>query len=64
MESRETNAQGHNLGPFVPVQRLAYRSPALVEYGNVSRLTEGTSTSGNADVNRNAMRINGTPAPR
>ena len=45
MEDRETNAREHAAERFVPVQRLPYRSPTLVEYGNVSKLTEGATGS-------------------
>ena len=41
MDNREANAQKHAAERFVPTQRLPYRSPTLVEYGNVSKLTEG-----------------------
>jgi hypothetical protein len=41
VEDRETDAQEHAISPLVPAHRLPYRSPALVEYGNVSKLTEG-----------------------
>jgi hypothetical protein len=35
----------HAIGRLVPPERLPYRSPALVEYGNVSKLTEGANGS-------------------
>jgi hypothetical protein len=41
MESRETNAREQAAEGLAPVQLLPYRSPSLVEYGNVSKLTEG-----------------------
>jgi hypothetical protein len=45
MKDRETNAREHAAERLVPVQRLPYRSPTLVEYGNVSKLTEGATGS-------------------
>jgi hypothetical protein len=45
MDNREVNAQKHTSGRVVPTQRLPYRSPVLVEYGNVSKLTEGATGS-------------------
>ncbi len=52
MEGRESNDQEQAGRRFVPAQRLPYRSPALVEYGNVSKLTEGATGS---MVDANAM---------
>jgi hypothetical protein len=43
-------ASKDNVGRFVSVQRLPYRSPELIEYGSVSELTEGaTGTAGDGD---------------
>jgi len=52
MENREGNTQGHGVGPLVPAPRLAYRRPALVEYGRVSKLTEGATSGPQVDTNR------------
>jgi hypothetical protein len=41
MEKRDVRSRDHHAGQGVPVQRLPYGSPALVEYGSVSKLTEG-----------------------
>jgi hypothetical protein len=43
MDNRDTGAPEHDARPSVSVQRLPYRSPALVEYGNVVKLTEGSA---------------------
>jgi hypothetical protein len=40
MTERETNNQEQAFAQSRPV-RLPYRSPALIEYGSVSKLTEG-----------------------
>jgi len=45
MERLEIRASKDNAG-FVSAQRLPYRSPALVEYGNVSKLTQGQTGTG------------------
>jgi len=37
---REKSAQEHTVAQSSPAQRLPYRSPVLLEYGNVSKLTE------------------------
>jgi hypothetical protein len=37
------------------VQRLSYRSPVLVVYGSVSKLTEGTAVTANGDTGQNMM---------
>ena len=42
MKAREVDTQPI-AGRSVPEQRLPYHSPALVEYGNVSKLTGGAS---------------------
>lgn len=44
MKDREESASGHAAGQSLRV-RLPYRSPSLVEYGNVSKLTEGAHGS-------------------
>jgi hypothetical protein len=41
MTERETNTQKQASGQSSPPVRLPYRSPALIEYGSVSKLTEG-----------------------
>ena len=41
MENSGTGTPKRNAGRLVSVQRLPYRSPALIEYGSVSKLTEG-----------------------
>ena len=55
MEDREINDQEQAERRFVPAQRLPYRRPALVEYGNVSKLTEG-ATGSMTDANFMAQR--------
>jgi hypothetical protein len=52
-ERPETGTAKNNAG-FVPAQRLPYRSPALVEYGQVSKLTESTG-SRNGDHGQTMM---------
>lgn len=50
METPGTSTPKNSEGQFVSVQRLPYRSPALIEYGSVSKLTEGaTGTTGDGD---------------
>ena len=46
METPGTSTPKNTEGQFVSVQRLPYRSPALIEYGSVSKLTEGATGSG------------------
>jgi len=46
MENREIDPKKTEIGRFVPVQRLPYRSLALVEYGNVAKLTQRGGGSG------------------
>ena len=41
MADRETNKQEQVSGQSSRPLRLPYRSPALIEYGSVSKLTEG-----------------------
>ena len=43
METPGTSTPKNSEGQFVSVQRLPYRSPALIEYGSVSKLTEGST---------------------
>ena len=57
VEDRETKAPEHTGGRLVPAERLPYRSPTLVEYGNVSKLTEG-ATGSRAD---SATMVSGMP---
>jgi hypothetical protein len=45
VEEPEKGAQEHVTGQLVPAQRRPYRSPSLVEYGSVSKLTEGVGGS-------------------
>jgi hypothetical protein len=45
METPGTSTPKNSEGQFVSVQRLPYRSPALIEYGSVSKLTEGSGTA-------------------
>jgi hypothetical protein len=42
MGSPGTGTTKDNAGRFVSVQHLPYRSPVLIEYGSVSKLTEGS----------------------
>jgi len=42
MADRQTNTQEQVSGQSSRPLRLPYRSPALIEYGSVSKLTEGT----------------------
>jgi hypothetical protein len=51
------NAQEHAAGEWAPVQRLPYRSPVLVEYGSVSKLTEGQTVGSAPDYNSMGMRM-------
>lgn len=41
MQIGETDSKEQNSPQTVRAQRLPYRSPALVEYGQVSKLTQG-----------------------
>jgi hypothetical protein len=62
MESSGT-ASKDNAGRFVSVQRLPYRSPALIEYGSVSKLTDSaTGTAG--DGNFGGMQAGASSRPR
>jgi hypothetical protein len=45
MENPRIDTSKDNAG-FVSAERLPYRSPALVEYGSVSKLTQGGAGSG------------------
>jgi hypothetical protein len=45
VENRKSEVPEPAIGPLLPAERLPYRSPALVEYGNVSKLTEGSTGS-------------------
>src|SRR5208282_6094288 len=51
METPGTSTPKNTEGQFVSVQRLPYRSPALIEYGSVSKLTEGTASGTVPDGN-------------
>lgn len=54
MENAGNGTPKNSEGQFLSVQRLPYRSPALIEYGSVSKLTEGTG-SGASDGNPGSM---------
>jgi hypothetical protein len=41
METPGTSTPKNSEGQFASVQRLPYLSPALIEYGSVSKMTEG-----------------------
>ena len=56
METPGTSTPKNTEGQFVSVQRLPYRSPALIEYGSVSKLTEGTASGTVPDGNPSGMR--------
>ena len=56
MENPGTSTPKNSEGQFVSVQRLPYRSPALIEYGSVSKLTEG-SGSGTSDGDPGTMMV-------
>jgi hypothetical protein len=45
MADRDTNTQEQVTGRSQRPLRLPYRSPALIEYGSVSKLTEGSHGS-------------------
>lgn len=45
MADRETNMQEQSPGQSSRPVRLPYRSPTLIEYGSVSKLTEGSHGS-------------------
>jgi hypothetical protein len=45
MENPGTSTPKNSEGQFVSVQRLPYRSPTLIEYGSVSKLTESATGS-------------------
>lgn len=45
MEAPKISISESNAGRTASTERLPYRSPALVEYGNVSKLTEGGAGS-------------------
>ena len=40
MTDPEKGTQEHTVRQSLPAHRLPYRSPVLLEYGNVSKLTE------------------------
>jgi hypothetical protein len=46
METPGTSTPKNSEGQFASVQRLPYLSPALIEYGSVSKLTEGATGTG------------------
>ena len=57
MNNLGINAQEHTAGGLAPAQRLPYRSPVLVEYGSVSKLTEGQTVGSLVDSNSMGMRM-------
>jgi len=63
MENPGTSTPKNSEGQYVSVQRLPYRSPALIEYGSVSKLTEGTGTAA-GDGDPGGMHSSGTGASR
>jgi hypothetical protein len=56
MENREANVQGCNAERLESVRRLRYHRPALVEYGDVSKLTAGGGTDPRADSSNRVAR--------
>jgi hypothetical protein len=54
MENLKSGAPKDDAGGFLSVQRLPYRSPALTEYGSVSKLTEAAGSM-NGDAGQNMM---------
>ena len=54
MADRETSKQEQVSGQSSRPPRLPYRSPALIEYGSVSKLTEGNlgSVADNSTLGR------------
>jgi hypothetical protein len=57
MQIGETDSEEQSSLPIVTVQLLPYRSPALVEYGQVSKLTQGGASTLVDGVNRTMMCI-------
>jgi hypothetical protein len=47
VEKQDPHSSEHDSSPAVPERRSTYVTPALVEYGKVSKLTEGTASAGN-----------------
>jgi hypothetical protein len=54
MESLKSGTPKDDAGRSVSVLRLPYKSPVLIEYGNVSKLT-GSAGSANGDAGQNMM---------
>ena len=54
MENPASGTPKHDAGQFESLQRLPYHSPALIEYGSVSKLTEGIG-SHNGDAGQVMM---------
>jgi hypothetical protein len=54
LENLERCAPRNDSTRVVSVQRLPYRSPALTEYGSVSKLTESAGSM-NGDTGQNMM---------
>ena len=44
MENTASSATKHSAGKAESPNRLPYRVPVLIEYGSVSKLTEGTGS--------------------
>ena len=55
MQIGETDSKEQNSPQTVTAQRLPYRSPALVEYGQVSKLTQGGASTGVDGINNTMM---------
>ncbi|HTM11291.1 MAG TPA: hypothetical protein VL127_00170 [Bryobacteraceae bacterium] len=54
VETLKSETPKDDAGRFVSVQRLPYKSPVLIEYGKVSKLTESAG-SRNGDAGHNMM---------
>ena len=54
VETLKSGTPKDDAGRFVSVQRLPYKTPVLIEYGKVSKLTEAAG-SRNGDAGQNMM---------
>lgn len=54
MENAASDAPKYGTGESTSLPRLPYRIPVLIEYGSVSKLTEGTG-SHNGDTGQTMM---------
>ena len=54
VETLKSGTPKDDAGRFVSVQRLPYKTPVLIEYGKVSKLTESAG-SRNGDAGQNMM---------